>query len=272
MGIRRARLLIETAVIVTAIVAVKYLVQSAQLEFIELSTLFTSIIAGGVFILSIILSGLITDFKESEKLPADIATAVENMYEDGIAVSALWPAFDAETLRLRLVQLLRAIVEDVRSTSAENSLAALAAVSQCFLDMERHGVIVNYLVRLRQEHSAVRKAVFRIQHIQRTRFLPSGFVFAYSTVVLTVALLLFTRLEPPIDGLVLTGFVSYLFIFVIKLISLLESPFEAGGNNYDEVRFLLLDETIARLESSSREAAGRAVPSREDAPALRAVP
>ena len=70
MGLRRRRLLIETAAIVAAIVAVKFALQAAGFDFIVLSGLFTSIIGGGVFILSIILSGVITDFKESEKLPA----------------------------------------------------------------------------------------------------------------------------------------------------------------------------------------------------------
>jgi hypothetical protein len=272
MGSRRRRLLIETAMIVAAIVAAKFVVQSAGLDFIVLSALFSSIIAGGVFILSIILSGVITDFKESEKLPAEIATSVENIYDDAIAVHALWPAADPEPLRLKLVQLLRAIIDDARSASSEASVAALAAIVQSFYELERHGVLVNYMVRLRQEHSTIKKAVFRIQHIQRTRFLPSAYLFARTAVMLTIGLLIFTRIEPRPDALVLTAFVSYLFVFVIKLIALLDSPFESGEHSRDEVTFLLLHETIARLEESAPSAAAAVRPAREDAPTLRAVP
>ena len=180
---------------------------------------------------------------------------------------AIWSAADPEPLRLGVLRLLRAIIEDARSATSEASLSALASLVQCFYDMERHGVIVNYMVRFRQEHSTIKKAVFRIQHIQRTRFLPSAFLFARTAVILTIGLLLFTHIEPRLDGLVLTAFVSYFIVFVIKLIGLLDSPFEAGDHSRDEITFLLLHETIARLEAAAPTPARVAAPA-----ALRAVP
>ena len=97
MGMLRGKLLAETAAIVAAIVAAKFAIQHSQLEFIALSTLFTSIIAGGVFILSIILSGVISDFKESEKLPADIATE-GNAIEGDVAATLIAEGRNSELL------------------------------------------------------------------------------------------------------------------------------------------------------------------------------
>ncbi len=61
------RLLIETSLLVLAVVGFKLLIERFSLEFINISPLFTSIIAGGIFIISIILSGIIADYKVSEK-------------------------------------------------------------------------------------------------------------------------------------------------------------------------------------------------------------
>ncbi len=53
---KQYRLLIETAIIVMLIIGVKLLVKRFSLEFININTLFTSVIAGEIFIISIILS------------------------------------------------------------------------------------------------------------------------------------------------------------------------------------------------------------------------
>jgi hypothetical protein len=245
----RYRLLIETALIMAAIVGGKYAVEMAGLEFITPSLLYTSIIAGGVFILSIILSGLITDFKESEKLPIEIATAAENIYDDALAVEMSYPQLDLEKLRSRLLDALKNACEEVRGGNPEKTLNAINALTESFFEMEKMGVIANYIVRFRQEQSAMKKAVLRIHHIQRIQFLPSAHIFAQTTVYLIIGLLLFTRLEPQRDGLILIAFVTYLFVFLVKLIRLIETPFEAGKRSSDEISLVLLRETIQRLET-----------------------
>jgi hypothetical protein len=245
----RYRLLIETALIMAAIVGAKFAVEMAGLEFITPSLLYTSIIAGGVFILSVILSGLISDFKESEKLPMEIATAAENIYDDALAIEMSRPELDLEKLRRLLVEALESTLTEVRTGNPEQALKAINALSECFFEMEKLGVIANYIVRLRQEQSAMKKAVLRIHHIQRIQFLPSAHIFAQTTVYLIVGLLVFTRLEPQRDGLILIAFVTYLFVFLIKLIRLIETPFEAGRKSSDEISLMLLRETMQRLEA-----------------------
>lgn len=61
MSIRGNQLLISTAGLALAVVVAKLIVELFGWEFINLSPLFSSIIAGGIFILSILLSGVIAD-------------------------------------------------------------------------------------------------------------------------------------------------------------------------------------------------------------------
>lgn len=70
---RHWRLLLDTAALVVVVVAVKVLVDTIGWEFLQVSPLSTSIIAGGIFIVSILLSGTLTDYKEADRLPSEIA-------------------------------------------------------------------------------------------------------------------------------------------------------------------------------------------------------
>ena len=71
----RWRVVAQTALIVLGIIAVKLVVAAFSLEFISLSPLFTSVLAGGVFVLGLIVAGTLADYKEAERVPAEITAA-----------------------------------------------------------------------------------------------------------------------------------------------------------------------------------------------------
>lgn len=245
---RDYRLFLETALIVGGIVLAKLAADYFGVEFINVSGLYTSIIAGGVFVVSIILSGVIADFKESEKIPADLVTAIESIYEDARAFSLNYPAFHLTALRGQLHELVGTILLAVKSAHPEEALPAISALAKHFVQMEAAGVPANYIVKLRQEQATLRRTLHRLHYIQTIQFLPSAYVLAESIVVLIVALLVFSRLEPAVDGVILTAFVSYLFIFLLKLIRIVESPFKGDPDRTrDDISLFLLRELEERL-------------------------
>ena len=76
------RLLLKTLPFVALIMAVKYMVHLFGYEFIELNALFTSFVAANVFLLGFLMAGVLTDFKESEKLPGELAVSLESIAEE----------------------------------------------------------------------------------------------------------------------------------------------------------------------------------------------
>ncbi len=247
------RLLVDTAIIVVGILLLKILVvESLSLEFFSLSSLFTSIIAGGIFIASILLGGVIADFKEGDKLPAEIIAAIESIYEDGLYVKKLRESFNVALLCQRLNAVIQSLREDLNmNASGRKAIAALSQLSESLLEMERLGVPANYIVRLKQEQSAIRKAVFRIYHIQRIRFIPSAYILLQTFVGLIIGLLIFTKIEPPLDGSILVAVVSYLFVYILKLIRKIDDPFSVGEKTtMDEVSLFLLREHHGRAEKT----------------------
>lgn len=246
---RSYRLFFETAVIVAAIVLMKLAADWWDVEFINVSGLYTSIIAGGIFVLSIILSGVIADFKESEKIPSDLTAAIESIYEDARAFALKCPDIALDALRLQLLSLVRILLETVKSEHPDEALPAISALAAPFAQMEAAGVPANYIVKLRQDQATLRRTLHRLHYIQTIQFLPSAYILAQSIVVLIVALLVFSKLEPRLDGLILTAFVSYLFIFLLKLIRLVEKPFKGDlHRTRDDISMFLLRELEERLD------------------------
>src|SRR5512136_2919499 len=54
----------------------------AQLDIIALTTLLTAFIGGAIFTVAIIFTGTLADFKESEKIPGDLAASLLTLFQD----------------------------------------------------------------------------------------------------------------------------------------------------------------------------------------------
>ncbi len=246
---QRYRLLIETGKIVFLILACKLLIEYFSLEVFGITPLFTSIIAGGVFIISIIISGTLVDYKESDRLPAEIAASIEAIHQEGVLLKKVKNEFNLSSLREKLLGILDGLKQDLVSTDAHSrkALEATETVSGSFQEMEVLNMPPNYIVRLKQEQQLVRLKLLRIYHIQKIQFVPSAFILAETIVVLIIGLLLLTKIEPVYDGIIMVAFLSYLFIFLLKLLRVLETPFRADEYSMDDISLFLLRELQEKI-------------------------
>jgi hypothetical protein len=248
---RRYRLLIDTALIVTAILFVKLAVDLLGWEFFHISPLFTSIVAGGIFIVSIVLAGTLADYKEAEKLPAEIAAAIESIHAEGCYVRGTHAEFDLGTLGQTLTNVVSALRNDLATQGARTAIGRLSELSGSFLEMERLGVPPNYIVRLKQEQAIIRKNLLRLYHIQRIDFIPSAHALLASMLILIITLLVFTQVEPVYDSFILVGFISYLFIYLLKLLRTIDMPFRVDEYTMDDVSLFLLREAVERIAADA---------------------
>ena len=65
----RWRVVGQTGLIVLGIIAAKLAISAFSLEFISISPLFTSVLAGGVSSRGLIVAGILTDYKEPVPAP-----------------------------------------------------------------------------------------------------------------------------------------------------------------------------------------------------------
>lgn len=244
---KRWRVALETAAMVSVIVAIKIVVEAFGLDFIALSPLYTSVVAGGIFVIGLLVAGTLADYKEAEKMPAEIAAALENIHEDGVSIKQTYQDFDLARLRRCLASVVRALLDDLADSGSRRCLSAINELSPSFVEMERMDVPANYIVRLRNEQGAVRRLLLRIYHIQRTNFLPSAYVLIQTIVALIITALVFTRLDPIVASIVVLVFIAYFFIYLVRLLKILDTPFRVNEATMDDVSLFLLKDFARRM-------------------------
>lgn len=240
-----------TLAIVVFLIAAKFAIHAWGLEFFSLNALFTSAIAGGIFIMGFLLAGIITDYKEAEKIPAELRSSFENIWEEGRFFNRDKKEFNLKKLQDNLLEIIQSFLKGLGHEGdhykLEPCIELVNGLSESFAQMEKLGMPPNYIVRLEGEQAALRRSVLRVYHIQRTQFLPSAHVLAESLALGIVLLLLFVKTEGSPESVVLFGFISYLFLYMRQLIRTLEKPFRQGHQTMDDVSLFLLREFEKKL-------------------------
>lgn len=244
------RMLGWSALIAAPIVAIKFGLHLAGWELVQLSTLHGSVVTGALFVLGFILSATIADYKESEKIPAEIAAIIHDMHDDIGAIHQVYPKVKRKIIDAKLLAIASAVGEDVRNKTYHTQ-EDISALSVMLADMEKAGVPANYVVKLKQQQAQLLRALLRVVYIQRIHFVPSATILARVIVVLTLGLLVFTEIEPFYGGLALVAIISLIFVYVLRLLEVIGVPFHAEGKTQDDVSMFLVDQAAERLRSTS---------------------
>ena len=72
--------------VVILVIILKLLAHQFGLEFISLNPLFTGIVTANIFLLGFLIAGVLADYKESEKLPGDLATSIETIMDECLII------------------------------------------------------------------------------------------------------------------------------------------------------------------------------------------
>lgn len=232
-------------------VLLKWLVHVLGLDGIEQSSLHNSLVSSAIFVIGFVMSATIADYKESERIPADFASAIENMYEDAREVHKAYPGFDLDTFRKELIDILAIFREGTR-TKRKGARREISELNTTFGQMEKAGVPANYVVKLKQQQAVLLRHVYRVNYIQRIKFIPSSTVLVRSITLLVLVVLLLTNVDPYYSGLIITGLICFVLLYMVILIQNINTPFKPSGHSVDDVSLFLLQETKEFLESRAK--------------------
>lgn len=247
---KRFRIFAEVLAVVFVLSILKAGINWLQWEFLTLNALFTSAVGAAVFIIGFLLSGVLSDYKEADRIPGELRTALESIYEDCRLFARQHAEFSLEAVRkniLGLVASFRDALKDQGTCDLRSVLVHVDALSETFVEMEIGGAPPNYIVRLKTDQSTLRRLIFRITHIQRIQFVPSVHVLVQSLVFAIVSLLLFLKTEGSPESALIFGALSYMFIYSLYLVNTLEQPFRKGRQSLDDVSLFLLREFEEKL-------------------------
>lgn len=259
---KRFRLFFRVVLAVLALGLAKALVHWLGLEFVSLNTLFTSAVGGAIFVIGFLLSSILADYKEAERLPAEMRVALESLHDDAVAFETKTDSFDADRLRTVLISTLSSLFEGLgharQHCDIAPSIAHADTISGVITQMESLGLAPNFVVRMRTDHSTLRRCLFRVYHIQKMQFVPSVHVLVQTLVISIMGLLLFLKIEGSPESALMVGFIAYLFIYALHLVHTLEQPYRKGDHSSDDVSLFLLRDFLDKLRRASHRTTGSA--------------
>lgn len=246
------RLMVTTLPMVIGALAVKLFIERVYgfegvIEFSDVGLVLT----GGVFLIGFMLAGTMADYKESEKLPGELAGNLEAIEDllDQVAVAK--PELSGVAMKTAVTKATETIRQWLfrKATYADmcNELTALAAVIQ---RLEREGLAYQASYGL-GELKKLRNTCTRMQVISRTGFLPAGYALLEALAAIVLALLMVAKFKTLLAESILVPFVTLIFVYMIRLIRDIDDPFEYsedGRKGSAEVDLFPFEDYRSRLK------------------------
>ncbi len=235
------RLAVATLGVVALLVGLRWLLWALGLEGLEPTALFSSIIGGGVFVMGLVVAGTLSDYRDAERAPSDLAGGLYSILRETEQMHQVWGKPDIHLMRSRLITVVDALRKDIDAGNTRQAAAAVEELSESFLELEESHVPANNEVPLRQEQAGFRKAVLRVNHIQREDYLPSAY----------------TMMGGLLESLVTVGFLSFFFIYLLQLLNVIRRPFKVGvQRGDDDVSLFILYEFVVYAKLHDQDLSG----------------
>jgi hypothetical protein len=172
------RFLARVLAIVGAIGAAKVAAHQLGWEVISLNALFTGIIAANVFLMGFLLSGVLADYKESERMPGEISACLENMAQEVAAMGIGKPEAQIGPCLHHLSRLADDLLAwFYKKIDTDGLLVSLNGLTAQFAALEPW-TQATFIARLKQEQSNLRRTMTRIETIRDTSFVSAGYLLA----------------------------------------------------------------------------------------------
>jgi hypothetical protein len=260
------RLLITTLPVVAAALIGKILLSTAFhfdgfIDFADIALVLT----GGIFLIGFMLAGTMADYKESERLPGELAAQLETL-EDSLehAIAVNKTPID----RAGVMGVYRTMAQGVydwllKDKTQEELFESIHQVARTLQDLEKQGVHGGAVGKMAGDLDKVRKVVTRLAVISRTGFLTAGYALLEMLIVLIIALMMVSKFPSVAAEVIVITFVTLIYVYMYRLIKDIDDPFEYrrdGQQGSSEVALFPLTEYLDRF--GKREAAAARISTR----------
>jgi len=227
---------IKATVVAVVLAGVKFGIHALNLEFMRLDSLISALISGVIFTIAILLAGVMTDFKESEKIPGELAATIKALHKD-FELLEFTAKKETDNALLHLNSLISVIINQFESNKWKQTEIAeiIEKIDDDINAMAAKNMAPPYVIKMRNELNNIEKISNRIDTIEETNFLPAAYTLSQVAVSLVVFILLFSMIDPYVIGMVIVFTVTFLITGILVLIKDMDNPFETGGTGSADV-------------------------------------
>ncbi len=213
--------------IIILVVALKFLSHRLGYEVITLNALFTSLVAGTIFLIGFLISGILTDYKESEKIPSEFSASLESMYDESYTIYMSKNSKTAKEFIKYQKQFISSINDwFYKKEKTQSILDKLNKMNDYFVELDKEGVQAGFIIKMKNEQSNLRKMILRIHTIRDTDFIASAYAIVEALAFAIAIGMILIKIDPFYESLFFTVLVVFLVTYMIFLIKDLDNPFD----------------------------------------------
>jgi hypothetical protein len=217
--------------IVLLIAATKFIAHQFSFEVMDLNALFTSLVAGTIFLIGFLSSGVLSDYKESEKIPTELTASLKTLLDDTLTI---YKSKESQTA-LDFIEFQKNFVESMldwfyKTESTSSILIKISSMNTFFAKLDNEGLQAAYIIKMKNEQNAIRKMIMRIDTIRETDFVSTAYAIVEIMGGLISIGLIIIKIEPFYVSLFFTVIVTFLIYYMVFLIKDLDNPFDYLNN------------------------------------------
>jgi hypothetical protein len=231
----------KSLAIVIVLLVARIIVDYFGFDTVPINPVVGAFITGAIFTIAVIFTGTFTDYKESEKIGGEMCSGLKALYNDTFVIpleNGAPLAMTRSHIRELLHQILTSFEHNAWDIKAINR--AMDRVNDDIGTLARLSVAPPQIVKLRVEMGSLDRLVNRVDVIIRTEFIPAAYAIAEVATAGVILVLLFVKVDPAIDGIVIFAVISIMLIALIFLIKDMDNPFEFGEGTHADVDIQLL--------------------------------
>ena len=238
--------------LIILIAILKFLSHKFGFEIMELNALFTSLVAGTIFLIGFLISGVLSDYKESEKLPSELSASIKTLFDDAYTI---FKGKNSATA-YKFIEFQKSFTNSLmdwfyKKERTRIILSKISMMNDFLIELDKEGVQANYIIKLKNEQNSIRKMILRIDTIRDTEFIGSAYAIVEAMGFLTGLGLIIIKIEPFYASLFITLLVTFLISYMFLLIKDLDNPFDytVNGESGTEISLKPIRDLVAEFNS-----------------------
>jgi len=219
------KLVLRVIPFLAVILAAKYAVHFSGNEFLQLNSLLGALISANVFLIGFLITGVLSDYKEAEKIPSELACSVEAIADECFIMHENGKTKNSKQCLEHMVVFLTMLMDWFQKKARTHQvMQKLFEFNHYFLKFEKD-TQANFIVRMKQELQLIRKMIHRIHNIREMSFVQSGYTIVETITFVLITGLIFTKIDPYYESVFFVAFVSFFLIYMIFFLKDLDNPF-----------------------------------------------
>jgi hypothetical protein len=209
-----------------------------------------ALFSAAIFVIALILSGTLGDYRACEVMPSQIANSLETIKDTNHTIAAGNPDYQSQPLQQALVDVGRSILDWLQAgkefTIVDAAIDRLNPVLATILVLNGGPGIVNYI---QIEQAKIRSIARQMRVNHDTDFLGAAYVLLWLFLGGSIVALLLIDAARFSENLIVSAFMFTLFIYLLFLIKDLDKPFQYDGKSSVDVDLSPLENVCNKLTS-----------------------